>query len=205
MNPKWLEWSQKLSSLALTGLHFTTNKFEEERYREILKIAEEIISYNSNLNQEETKAFFIPEKGYQTPKIDVRGAVFKDDKILLVRELEDGKFTLPGGFVDVGDSPSFACEREVFEESGYIVKAKKLIALYDRNKHPHPPYIFHLFKIFFLCELIGGEAANSKETSDADFFSLDNLPELSTGRTTFNQVVRCFEHYKNPALPTEFD
>jgi ADP-ribose pyrophosphatase YjhB (NUDIX family) len=205
MKEKWLELAQKLQSIAQSGLFYSNNEFEIERYKMVMKIAEEMISMKTGFDKEEIHKLFMSEAGHSTPKVDVRGVVFKDDKILLVKEKVDGKWTVPGGWADVGSTPSENAEREVFEESGFRVKAKKVLAVYDRNKQGHTPYIFHLYKIFFLCELIGGEAKTSFETDDVGFFGLDELPELSTGRITRKQIERFFEHYKNPNLPADFD
>jgi ADP-ribose pyrophosphatase YjhB (NUDIX family) len=135
----------------------------------------------------------------------VRGAVFRDDMILLVKERSDGGWTLPGGWADVGDSPSDAVVREIVEESGYQTRAVKLLALYDRNKHAHTPYPYHAYKLFFLCELIGGAPAHSVETDDVAFFRRDAIPELSLTRITPAQIARLFEHYDHPDWPTDFD
>jgi ADP-ribose pyrophosphatase YjhB (NUDIX family) len=147
------------------------------------------------------------DEGYATPKVDVRGGVFQQDKVLLVRERSDGKWTLPGGWVDVGDSPSFAVEREIREESGYLAKAVKLAALYDRNNpaHGHPPSILHIYKLFFICEMNGGTATVSNETDAVDFFAVSALPPLSVGRATQAQIQRLYQHQLNRGLPTEFD
>jgi ADP-ribose pyrophosphatase YjhB (NUDIX family) len=205
MNEKWLELAQKLQSIAQSGLFYSNNEFEIERYKMVMDIAEEMISIKTGFEKVEIHRLFMSEAGHSTPKVDVRGVVFKDDKILLVKEKVDGKWTVPGGWADVGSTPSENAEREVFEESGYRVKAKKVLAVYDRNKQGHTPYIFHLYKIFFLCDLIGGESKTSFETEDVGFFGLDELPELSIGRITRKQIERFFEHYKNPDLPTDFD
>jgi len=202
---KWLELAQRLQSIAQSGLYYSTNEFEIERYKMVMEIAEEMISMKTGIVKEEIHKIFISEAGHSTPKVDVRGVVFKDNKILLVKEKVDGKWTVPGGWADVGSSPSENAEREVFEESGYRVKAKKVLAVYDRNKQGHTPFIFHLYKIFFLCEIIGGESKSSFETEDVGFFGLDELPELSIGRITRKQIERFFEHYKNPNLPADFD
>lgn len=148
---------------------------------------------------------FAKEKGYATPKIDVRGAVFRDDQVLLVLEHEDQKWTLPGGWVDVGEPPSEAVVREVFEESGYQTRVLKLAAVYDRNKHPHPPLVFHAYKLFFLCELTGGAPATSLETDAAEFFPVNHLPELSMGRVLPSQILRLYEHANHLDWATEFD
>lgn len=203
--PQWLDWAQKLSALSQSGLTFSENPFEIERYQEIQKIAGEMLAAYSDAPLEQVTNLLEGEKGYATPKLDVRGVVFKDDKILLVKELADGGWTLPGGFIDVGEPPSRAVEREVWEESGYLVKAVKLLALYDRNQHGHPAYIFHLYKIFFLCELQGGQAADSVETAGAAFFGEDEHPPLSIARFTEEELHRMFVHHCQPDLPTDFD
>jgi ADP-ribose pyrophosphatase YjhB (NUDIX family) len=205
MNEKWLELAQKLQSIAQSGLFYSDNQFEIERYKQIMEIAEEMISVQTGVDKDKIDHLFMSEAGHSTPKVDVRGVVFKDGKILLVKEKVDGKWTVPGGWADVGFSPSENAEREVFEESGYKVKAKKVLAVYDRNKQGHTPYIFHLYKIFFLCEIVGGESKTSYETDDVGFFDLNELPPLSTGRITQKQIERFFEHYRNPDLPTDFD
>ncbi len=205
MKEKWLDIAQRLQSIAQSGLHYSENPFEIERYKNVLEIAEEIISMHTEVDKSEIHKLFISEAGHSTPKVDVRGVVFKDNKILLVKEKVDGKWTVPGGWADVGFSPTENAEREVFEESGFKVKAKKVLAVYDRNKQGHPPFIFHLYKIFFLCEIIGGESKTSYETEEVGFFDVDNLPELSLGRITKKQIERFFEHLKNPDLPTDFD
>ncbi|MBU2584062.1 MAG: NUDIX hydrolase, partial [Bacteroidetes bacterium] len=184
---------------------YTKNEFEIERYNLIREIASEIISLQTGEDKSEINKFFASEAGHSTPKVDVRGVVFKENKILLVKEKVDGKWTLPGGWADVGSTPSENVEREVFEESGYLVKTKKVLAVYDRNKQGHTPFIYHLYKIFFLCELTGGEAKASNETLDVRFFGEDELPELSTGRITSKQIKRFFEHLRDPNLSTDFD
>jgi len=205
MTPKWLEWSQKLQSLAQCGLNYTDNEFEIERYNLIQEIASEMISYQSGADKSEINKFFASEMGHSTPKVDVRGIVFKGDEILLVKEKADGKWTVPGGWADVGSTPSENVEREVFEESGFQVKAKKVLAVYDRNKQGHTQFIYHLYKIFFLCEIVGGEAKNGIETEGVDFFLENELPELSVGRITEKQIKRFFEHLRNSDLQTDFD
>ena len=172
---------------------------------EIREIAAEMISTYSETDLQVIRDLYESQAGYTTPKVDARGVVFKDNKILLVRELADGGFTLPGGWVDVNEPPSSAVEREVWEETGYLVKAKKILAVYDRNKHGHPAYIFHIYKLFILCDLLGGQATESIETAEADFFTEDNIPPLSIQRTTAEEIARFFEHHRSPDLPTDFD
>lgn len=150
---------------------------------------------------------FALETGYATPKVDVRGVVFRQHRILLVRELvDDGRWTLPGGWADVNDSPSQAVEREVREESGFETRAVKLLAVYDRSRHPHlPPSPYHIYKLFFRCEIIGGAAAPSPETGGAAFFPEGEIPELSLARVTPQQIARMFKHERHPDWPTDFD
>src|SRR5208282_547793 len=148
---------------------------------------------------------FSLDSGYATPKVDVRAAVFRDSKLLLVKEREDGCWTLPGGWADVGDSPSSATVREVKEESGYDVKVRKLLALLDRNLHGHPPIPHHAYKLFFLCEILGGEAMTGDETEDVAFFGEGEIPPLSLTRVTPAQVFQLFEHLRHPEWPTQFD
>jgi len=203
--PRWVDWAQRIQALAQSGLFYTTNPFDRERYEQLQHIAAEMMAAGTGVEQEQIQAFFDQQSGYTTPKIDIRGVVFKDDRILLVKELVDGGWTLPGGWVDVNEPPSHAVEREVWEESGYQVKATKLLALYDRNQHGHPPYIFHTYKLYFLCDLIGGEATTSVETGGAEFFARDALPVLSVQRTTPQVLDRMFALRLQPDAPTDFD
>lgn len=201
---QWIEWAKQIASIAETGLYFTENPYDKERYEKLTQIATDMLSAYSDADPKAIHNLLKMDDGYITPKVDVRGAVFKDDKILLVREAADGLWTLPGGWADVGDAPSEAIEREIWEESGYEAKATKLLAVEDRKRR-HPPHIFEIYKVCFLCDLVGGEAKTSMETTAVDWFSEDNLPDLSTGRVTEEQLHRWFKHYRQPDLPTEFD
>lgn len=205
--PKWLTWVQQIQALAQDGLAYTHNPFDRERFQRLQELAAQIMAEYSGSEFERVNGLFTQEAGYATPKLDCRGVVFHDGKLLLVKERADGGWTLPGGWVDVGEPPSRAVEREVLEESGYRVKARRLLALDDRSapRHGHPPYIFHAYKLFMLCDLLGGEPASSIETDGAGFFAEDEMPPLSTMRVTMEQIQRMFEHYRNPHLPVEFD
>ena len=206
MDPKWLKWAKDLQAISQIGLTFTTNHFEIERYEAVREIAAEIIALHSDLELNYIRGLFASELGYATPKVDVRGVLFRDDSILLVQEREDSCWTLPGGWADVNESPNEAVVREVHEESGYHTQAVKLLAIYDRSKHPHtPPFPYHVYKLFFQCEIIGGDKSRSRETSDVAFFQEDRLPALSLSRVTPAQIARLFEHYRHPDLPTDFD
>lgn len=206
-NPRWLEWVQQVQALAQDGLAYTQNPFDSERYQALQHIAAKIMAEYSGSDFESVDGLFTHQAGYATPKLDCRGVVFNDGRLLLVRELADNGWTLPGGWVDVGEPPSSAVEREVFEESGFRVKASKLLALDDRlnPRHGHPPFIFHTYKMFILCDLLGGKPTSSIETSGAAFFGEEEIPPLSVMRVTMEQIRRMFAHHRNPQLPTEFD
>lgn len=196
MQPKWLEWTQKLQAIAQNGLTYSENPFDIERFKQVRAIAAEIMATYSNVEHNDVLDLFTRELGYATPKVDVRGAVFRDNTILLVKERSDGLWTLPGGWADVGDSPSEVVVREVFEESGYQTRATKVLAVYDRDRQGHPPFPFYIYKIFFQCELVGGSPSASIETEEVGFFAEDALPELSVGRVTAKQIQRIFQHYR---------
>ncbi|RDW17296.1 NUDIX hydrolase [Oceanobacillus chungangensis] len=205
MSYKWLEWAKRIQSLSQSGLSFSDDMYDIERYEELREISAEIMEQYTSLEMEKIKELFTNETGYQTPKVDIRGAVFNDEKILMVREKIDDKWSLPGGFCDIGLSPSENIVKEVKEESGYDVTAKKLVALLDMNKHSHPPQPYHYYKIFIQCELIGGQAKTGLETKDVRFFSENNLPKLSTGRNTEEQIHMLFGFLRNPNKVSKFD
>lgn len=215
MNPKWLDWAQRLQAIAQTGFHYQPHMFDRERYDKVLEIATEMMAQGSGADPAQVRALFEGQAGHATPKVDVRGVVFHQDTVLLVREgLDGGRWTLPGGWADIGEPPSVSAVREVYEESGYRARAVRLLALYDRNLH-HPPSAFHSYKIFFQCELIDPEpdddhaahnGASYNETSEATFFREDTLPDdLSVGRVTRVQLERFFHLYRNPHLPADYD
>ena len=200
-----LEWARKVQAISQNGLLFTQDSFERDRYTQLKELADSILAAELDIPLGAARALWNKEDGYATPKVDVRGGVFDGDKVLLVRERSDGKWTLPGGWVDVNDAPSEAVVREIWEESGYTAKALKLAMLVDRNRHPHPPSVYHIYKLFFLCERTGGAPTLSNETDGVDFFPVRSLPELSTGRALSSQIERLYEHQLNRALPTDFD
>lgn len=201
----WLRWAQQLQALAQTGLAYTDSPFDQERYEIIQHIAAEIIASHTPHDPAAIHAALVLNHGPATPKVDVRGVVIRDGRVLLVKERSDGRWTLPGGWADVNETAAEAVVREVREESGYETRAVKLLALYDRNKHDHPPLLWHTYKVFFACELIGGQPTTSIETDGAEFYAVDALPELSTGRATAVQIRRFAAHHEHPEWPTEFD
>lgn len=202
---KWLDWAKRLQAIAQSGLTFSKDKYDIERYNQLRDIAAEITATYSDHEFGELQKLFQNEKGYATPKIDCRALIIKDDKILLVREILDGKWTLPGGWIDVNESPRQAVEKEVFEESGYTANAVRLLALYDRNQHAHPGEIFHCYKAFFLCEITGGFPKTSIETDGVEFFTIDELPELSLARILPEQIRHLYKRVKSGMLEAEFD
>jgi ADP-ribose pyrophosphatase YjhB (NUDIX family) len=203
--PTILDLSRRLLALSQTGLHFCSEEYDRERYREVADIASQLLALHGNQDAAKLRESWFVEDGYATPKIDVRGVVFRDDRVLLVRERVDGKWTVPGGWADVNDTPRHAVEKEVEQESGYTARVLKLAAVHDRARRNFPPYLFHIWKLFFLCEITGGEPRTSYETTGVDFFALDALPELSTGRVTAEQIRRMYEHHRHPDLPTDVD
>jgi ADP-ribose pyrophosphatase YjhB (NUDIX family) len=203
--PRWLEWAERLQTASQAGLTYSKNPFDLDRYQQIKEITAEILAEYSDTPMPVMRDLLSKEYGYPTPKIDCRGVVFKGDHVLMVKELSDGGWTFPGGWVDLNEPPSRAVEREVFEESGYVVKAVKILGIYDRNQHGFPAYVHHIYKLFVLCELIGGEATTSDETGAVDWFPEGAIPPLSLLRTTPEVIQRMFEHHRNPDLPTDFD
>ena len=190
-NEKWLQWAVKLQSIAQAGLYYGKDKFDLERYEQIRDIAAEMISYKSEIPVEKVKDLFCNEIGYQTPKLDTRAAVFQEDRILLVRE-SDGRWSLPGGWVDAGLSVKENAEKEVLEEAGLTVAARRIIAVQDRDKHNLPVYAYKVCKVFVECEYLSGEFAPNLETIASGYFGMDELPELATEKNNEEQVRMCF-------------
>ena len=202
---KWLKWAIEIQGLAQSGLAYTTNVYDIERYERIREISAEIIEEKSNLNLEKVKDLFCNETGYQTPKIDTRAAIFKDNKILLVHE-NNGTWSLPGGWCDVLESVKSNTIKEVKEEAGLDVKATKIIAVQDRNKHNRPIYVYGVCKIFVMCEIIGGEFKENIETTEMKYFALDELPEnFANEKCTKEQVEMCFGAKDDDNWQVQFD
>lgn len=200
-----LDQARRLLAVAQSGLHYTRNEFERERYEEIAQLAAQLLSNEAQYTAKQLRDAWIVEDGYSTPKLDVRGAMFRGDTVLLVRERSDGKWTVPGGFADVNETPSMSILKEIEQESGYTARVLKLAAVHDRNKHNYPQFMFHLWKLLFVCEITGGQARVSSETDGVEFFPLTELPPLSTGRITAEQIQLLYRHHVQADLPTEFD
>jgi ADP-ribose pyrophosphatase YjhB (NUDIX family) len=202
--PKWIEWAREIFSLSQAGLTYSQNEFDLERYKRLQEITAEMIESGSELSKESVLESFSMQAGYATPKIDVRGAVVHEGKILLIQERMDECWAMPGGWADLGNAPAAVAEREVWEESGYRVKAEKVVAVIDANRI-EPMEFYHAFKIIFLCKIIGGEPRISYETLAVDFFDLNDLPPLSLFRTNEDMLREVFAHVKDPSRPTAFD
>lgn len=201
---KWIDWAQEIFSLSQAGLAYSQNPFDLGRYKRLQEITAEIIANQSDIAKESVLKSFSMQAGYITPKVDVRGAVVQEGKILLIQERADGRWAMPGGWADLGNSPASVAEREVWEESGFRVKAEKVVAVLDANRI-EPFEFYHAYKIIFLCKLLEGEPRTSYETLAVDFFDLDHLPPLSSYRTNETMLQEVFAHVENPDRRTVFD
>lgn len=203
-NEKWLEWAVELQSLAQAGLYYGKDIFDKERYERIRDIASEMVAYKTDISSDKVKDLFCCETGYQTPKLDSRAAIFKGDKILLVQE-KNGRWSLPGGWVDVNISVKENVIKEVKEEAGLDVTADMVIAVQDREKHNLPIYAYKVCKIFVLCSVIGGEFEENSETVQSDYFGIDELPQLSLEKNNEEQIKMCFDAYYSDNWKTYLD
>ena len=210
----WHGWMRRLQAIANNGLAYARDPYDVDRYLAVRAVAAELASHagGGGTDPHQVAALLAADgKGHPTPKVDVRAAAFRDDdSVLLVRETSDGGWTLPGGWADIGEPPGVSVLRELREESGYEGRAAKLFAVHDRDRHNFPPHPQHIYKLFFLCEIVAGAPVgdHDDEVSEVAFFARDALPgddELSTGRTTRHQLEVAFAHRDDPALPTEFD
>ncbi len=203
--PDWLRWAQRLQAIAQTGLTYSRDPFDRERYEELRGIALAMASGEIGVPAEDVRVAFASGLGYPTPKVDVRAVVFRGEELLLVRERRSGRWTLPGGWADAGDTPSRAAERETLEESGYRVRAGKVLAVLDKTRHEHPPSIDYTYKLLIGCRLEGGEPVTSHEIDAVGFFARDARPALDLDRTTPGQVELAYQHLADPARPADFD
>ena len=198
MSFDWLQIAKEIQSISQAGLTYTENKYDIERYQRLRDLSVSILKEYTDAPVEKIRTLFTSEEGYQTPKIDVRGVIFREGKILMVRESIDGKWTLPGGWADVGYSPFEIAEKEIFEEAGIKVTPERLLAVFDKMKHSHPPDIYHVYKFFILCRDSGQDVKPGMETTDVGWFGRDeNLP-LSELRITREQINIMFDFYDNP-------
>lgn len=204
MNEKWLEWAIELQSLAQAGLTYGKDIYDKERYGRIRDISAEMMALKTDISIEKVKDLFCNEIGYQTPKLDTRAAIIENEKILLVRE-NNGKWSLPGGWVDVNVSVKENIIKETKEEAGLDIKVDKIIAVQDRAKHNLPVYAYGVCKIFALCTVIGGKFADNIETTDFQYFSENEIPELATEKNNEEQIRMCFEAYHSNHWETLLD
>lgn len=204
-NDQIANWAMDLQSLAQAGLHYGHDVFDRERYEEIRRIAGEMMSARTGIPKEKLKTLFLGDESYQTPKIDTRAAIFKDNRILLVREKKTQEWSLPGGWNDYDQTTAQNCVKEAREEAGRIVEPIKIIAVQDRNHHNKPVIATNITKIFYLCKEISGKFTPNDETDTCDYFNLDNLPKLSLGRNTKEQIAMCFDANNDPDWDTKFE
>jgi ADP-ribose pyrophosphatase YjhB (NUDIX family) len=204
--PVWLTLARELQAIGQAGLAFSKDPYDLQRFKRIQELSATAMALGTDEDVEKIRGLFRQDVGYPTPKVDVRGAAFREDRILMVREASDGGWTLPGGWADVNQSAAECVEREIAEESGFSARAIKLAAVFDYRKQGHRSrHPASIYKIFFLCEITGGEPRASEETTEVGFFAESNLPELSHGRITTAQIRRMFEHRRQFALPTDFE
>ena len=202
--PKWMDWAREIFSLSQSGITYSGNPYDIDRYKRLQEITAEMIATQSVISKEAALDSFSMQAGYITPKVDVRGAVVQDGKILLIQERADGNWAMPGGWADLGNSPRSVAEREVWEESGFRVQAEKVVAVIDANRI-EPMEFYHAYKIIFLCKLLNGEPRTSHETLAVDFFDPDHLPPLSFYRTNEEMLKEVFAHVADSSRPTAFD
>ena len=204
--PLWLPVARELQAVAQAGLTYATDAFDRERYEAVREAAAKLLAQGFAIDPLATRDALANLKGYPTPQVDVRGAIFRGDRILLVQERSDGRWSLPGGWADVNLTPAENVAKEVEEEAGLLVRAHRLAAVYDRSRHGYaPPQPRYVYKLYFLCEEQGGALAAGTETADAAFFDLEALPELSTGRVIETHIHEVHAHHRDPARPTTFD
>jgi len=197
MSKRWLEWAKELQMLSQGALAYCKDPYDRERFERIREISVEIMSEHTDIPIEKMRRLFANETGYQTPKVDIRASIIKNNKILLVKEKLDGRWSMPGGWADIGLSVYDNIIKESIEEAGAVVTPNKVIAILDRNKHVTDDYPFTIYKIFVDCNFIKGEHMDNIETSESGFFSLDNLPDLSVTRNTYEQIKMCFDASNN--------
>lgn len=205
MTQKWLEWAKEIQAISQAGLAYSKDIYDIERFEQLRDLSVSILHEYTEIEHDKIRSLFASDTGYPTPKVDVRGVVFQEGKILMVRERLDGAWALPGGWADVGLSAKEVAVKEIREESGYDVQPVRLLAVLDKKFHAHPPASQHVYKIFIQCELTGGHASGGLETSEVAFFAEDKLPELSLERNTEKQIKAMFEYLRSPAKDVWYD
>ncbi|GGD94030.1 NUDIX hydrolase [Paenibacillus nasutitermitis] len=205
MQLKWLEWAKQIQAISQAGLAYSKDIYDLDRFEQLRALSIEILNEYTGVESGKIRELFASESGYATPKVDIRAVVFRNDRILLVKERLDDSWALPGGWADIGLSPKEVAVKETLEESGYEVRAVRLLGMVDKKFHDHPPSPWHVYKIFIQCEITGGQALAGMETLDVGFFGEQELPELSTERNTEKQLRKLFELYREPSGEIMFD
>lgn len=203
--PNWLRWAREIQAISQIGLYYSKNHYDEANFTRLTEIAAEITAAHSDLDQSTALSLFQDQPGYATVKVDVRGAIIRQDRLLLVQERRDSRWCMPGGWADVGESPSEMVAREVWEESGFTVVPERIIGIYDANRAGQPLSFFHAYKILFACRITGGTARPSEETEAVDFFEFSQLPQLSWPRTTMQHIEDTQKYLRDPDRPAFFD
>ncbi|MCW3091127.1 MAG: hypothetical protein JWP81_2196 [Ferruginibacter sp.] len=196
---------KRLKSLADIGMLYTQNEYDKERYAELLQISYELLNNNTGEEITTLKNLYLQNKDYPTAKVDIRGLIIKDNTILLVKEMADGKWSLPGGWADVGYSPKEVIIKECKEETGLEVTTEKLLAVFDKKFHPHPPQPFYVYKMVFYCKAISTAIIKGFDVLDVQYFDVNNLPELSEDRILKDQLQLAFKIATTPGMPTYFE
>ncbi|RKP56844.1 NUDIX domain-containing protein [Cohnella endophytica] len=197
MELKWLSWAKQIQAISQTGLAYTKDAYDQERFEMLRELSVEILNEYTQVESEIIRDLFARETGYATPKVDIRCVVIQANRLLLVKEKLDGAWALPGGWADVGLSPKEIAVKEAKEESGLDVQPVRLLAVLDKKNHGHPPAPSHVYKMFILCEVIGGTLESGLETTEAAWFDRNALPELSAERNTEAQIVRVWDMVAN--------
>ncbi|KIL39449.1 ADP-ribose pyrophosphatase [Gordoniibacillus kamchatkensis] len=205
MKYEWLKLAQELQAIAQTGLTYSKDVYDRERFEQIREISVRIMSDFTGTDMAVVRELFAHETGYATPKVDVRAVVFQGGRLLMVREKMDGAWSLPGGWADIGCTPSEVAVKETREEAGFEVRPVRLLAVLDKKRHPHSPSPSYIYKIFIQCEIVGGAATAGLETSDVRFFADNELPKLSVDRNTESQIRLMFEYGRDPDKPAICD
>lgn len=200
----YLRLLERVVAIAQTGLTYARDPFDRERYEELMRLAAQLTAAGGS-STDVFARLFAGDTGYRTPKVDVRAVVWRERKVLLARERSDGRWSLPGGWADLGESPAGNAIKEVFEETGYRASAVRLLAALDRDRHGQEPCPWHVYKLFFQCDVEGEPAQGTLETSASDFFALDALPPISTPRVTEAQIRRLCAMIEQGGAETWFD
>ena len=203
--PQWLVWAREIQALAQTGLAFSQGDYDRKRYERLSEIAAEITAMHSSIEKEDLEKNFLLQPGYATPKIDVRAAITREGKILLVQEREDERWCMPGGWADVGEVPSRMVSREVREETGFEAVPTRIVGVFDANRGGRPLEFYHAFKIVFLCDIVGGSPRASDETLAVEFFPFEQLPPLSSNRTNERHLAEVRAHLADAGRQIAFD